>query len=82
MIKIDKGVPIPFHPGHGRRSPFPWEDMKPEDSFFAPGYCVAPTPGMLQLTTLAGRKYIPGSQWTMRSVVENGVAGVRVWRVS
>lgn len=72
-IKIDKNVPVPS----GKRGPaaYPWDDMQPGDSFFVPGK----TP-----KTLGGAVVTPknrGMKIRTRSVTENGVAGVRIWRV-
>ena len=86
MIKIDKGMPIPAHIERpGAPSVLPWRDMDAGDSFFSPDHYVSHTAGKeagKKLMNTAGwRKAIPGSKWSIRTVIENGVRGVRVWRV-
>jgi len=73
-IKIEKGVPLPAS-GAGRPSKYPWGDMEVGDSFFAE----AKPESMHTQAAFAGRKY--GRRFTTRKRTENGVAGVRVWRV-
>lgn len=74
MITIDKDVPMP---SPAKPPPkYPWRSMAVGDSFFIAGLTVA------KLASLAawGRK-ATGYRFTCRTVTENGVAGVRVWRV-
>ena len=68
-IEITKGVPTP----HRGRSKYPFRGMELGDSFFAPGATVIGLHG-------CARRHRP-MRFTCRSVVENGVAGVRVWRI-
>jgi hypothetical protein len=68
-IEITKGVPTP----HRGRSKYPFRHMELGDSFFAPGGTVIGLHG-------CARRHRP-MRFTCRSVVENGVAGVRVWRI-
>jgi hypothetical protein len=68
-IEITKGLPTP----HRGRSKYPFRDMELGDSFFAPGGTVIGLHG-------CARRHRP-MRFTCRSVVENGVAGVRVWRI-
>jgi hypothetical protein len=70
-IPIDKGVPLP----KGRREPkYPWASMEVGDSFFVPGTIST------SAATAASKRL--GFGFVRRSVVENGVAGIRFWRVS
>lgn len=83
MIKIEKGIALP---ARGRAIPakYPWAEMAPGDSFFVPNFTVAPKSitGKTAMSVHAGKKIHPGSKWTMRTVTENGIKGVRVWRLS
>lgn len=80
-IKIDTDVPLPD--AYQSRSKFPWKDMQPGHSFFAPGYKLANMPGEEKQFTISHAKLaVPGSKWAARTVEENGVRGVRVWRVA
>lgn len=80
-IKIDHDVPPPNVPG---KTKFPWDRMKPGDSFFVEGYYTPGTRGRHgKCMSLASAKtQHPGSTWKTRSVEENGVSGVRVWRIT
>lgn len=71
-FKIDKGIPLPssYAGGQGR---FPFADMQVGDSFFV-------TQVSMSRLLLAARKFRP-MRVTARTVVENGVRGVRVWRI-
>lgn len=67
-ISITKGLPTP----HRGRAKYPFRDMEVGDSFFAPHASVIGLHG-------CARRHRP-KRFTCRSLVENGVAGVRVWR--
>jgi hypothetical protein len=69
-ISITKGMPAP----RGRRSKYPFRDMDIGDSFFAPGSSVIGIHG-------CARRHRP-MRFTCRSIVENGIPGVRVWRIA
>lgn len=73
---IDKGVPLPPSARSPRASKYPLRDMDVGDSFFVPG---------VPVRNLSGRLINParrlGYKVATRSWSENGVAGVRVWRV-
>lgn len=75
-IKIDTGIPLPEP--RGRIAKYPWREMQPGDSFFVPGKA----PSSFGGSKNGACKSIPGSKWTCRAVTENGIKGVRVWRVS
>lgn len=70
-IKIDKGIPAPKGPNK-----YPFPDMRVGDSFFAP---INPRHSG-GLTSNAKRIY-PGTGWRSSRVTENGITGVRVWRI-
>lgn len=72
---IDSSVPIPdMHGGRGiLKYPFPL--MQVGDSFFVPGRNSQGVKGTINYWNRAGRKF------TTRTRTENGVYGVRVWRV-
>jgi len=72
-MRIDKDIPPPG--GYT----YPWTAMEPGDSFFVPDKCARV---MSVSVNYAKRKIVPSSNWTVRSVNENGVKGVRVWRLS
>lgn len=67
-LPIQKGLPTP----NKRLNRYPFAKMEVGDSFFAPL-----TPSASILTS--ARRHLP-KRFTTRSVVENGVRGVRVWR--
>lgn len=69
-IEITKGLPTP----RGRRAKYPFREMEVGDSFFAPGSSVIGIHG-------CARRHRP-MKFTCRSLVENGVAGIRVWRIA
>lgn len=91
MIQIDKYVALPPRPDNfgGKRgikpAKYPWKHMEPGDSFFVPGARAAATDkregAKIHFTTVNGRRMVPNSKWALRAVTENGVVGVRVWRV-
>ena len=68
-IEITEGLPTP----RGRRSKYPFRDMEIGDSFFAPRSSVIGIHG-------CARRHRP-MRFTCRSVVEDGVPGIRVWRI-
>ena len=83
-VTIDKGVPLPGR-SSVRGSRWPWRGMKPGDSFFAAGYVQAPTQRVGKepvMNTSSPRQMCPGTTWATRLVTEDGVRGVRVWRVT
>ena len=83
-INIDKGVPLD---DSIKGSPvFPWGHMVPGDSFFAPGYIMNASCRTQKnesvINASGGNRKIPGSKWSARTVTENGILGVRVWRTA
>ena len=83
-VKIDKGVPVPPAKKGGSVCRWPWHDMSPGDSFFAPGYVQALAQRTVDkeriLTIGGGKRTRLGTSWATRLVTEDGVRGVRVWR--
>ena len=70
VIEITKGLPTP----RGRKSKYPFREMEVGDSFFSPRSSVIGIHG-------CARRHRP-MKFTCRSVVENSVAGIRVWRIA
>lgn len=70
VIEIDKHVPMP-----GKRNKYPWSELQPGDSFFVPGREVKSFGSQVHASSVR-----TGHGYTTRTVVENGVRGVRVWR--
>ena len=86
-VKIDKGVPVPPAKKGGSVCRWPWHDMSPGDSFFAAGYIQSmrqrtKKKERLMVPAAMGPRTVPGSTWTCRATTEDGVRGVRVWRVT
>ena len=75
MFKVEKGVPIPVA-RRGTEKKYPFSDLEIGDSFFVSGKLVVTFSG--QVSTAAKR--MPGRRFTARTVTENGIKGVRVWR--
>ena len=89
-IQIDKGAPLPEARERrakdigGSQAKYPWADMVPGDSFFAPGMSThrdGGARGLKYMSTSRGKQVVPGSEWACRAVTKGGVRGVRVWRV-
>lgn len=80
-IKIDHDVPLLRVHGNTK---FPWDRMKPGDSFFVEGYRTSGSRGRSgkHMSFDGAKKQHPGSTWKARDVEENGLSGVRVWRVT
>lgn len=78
-MKIDKNVTIPER---RNKVVWPWEQMEPGDSFFAAGYVTYQnSKGLKRLVVSNAKLVVPGSEWLSLAVTEDGVRGVRVWRV-
>lgn len=74
MFQIDKNVPAPLS---GRNRLYPWGELEPGDSFFVPGRTTRNIGGAIG----QARNRYPDWEIVARTVTENGVKGVRVWRV-
>lgn len=88
-FKIDKFVALPKISRSAtfqKPAIYPWAHMQPGDSFFVPGGSVGKSdkrPGVkTQITAHGAKKKYPGTTWAVRAVTENGINGIRVWRVS
>lgn len=82
-IKIDRDVPLPSRVwSGGPPTKWPWKSMEPGDSFFAAGYTTKSKTSARVFSSSHGRKMVPGSNWCIRHCVENGISGVRVWRIA
>lgn len=71
---VDDHIPLPND--IGRRAKYPWKEMAVGHSFFVPGMPDSIRKG---LPSAAGRANI---KIATRTVSENGVTGIRVWRVA
>ena len=72
MYKIEDHVPMPTEPESGRPAKYPFRAMKIGQSFFAN----VPDVNTTQWTKRTGYKF------RVRHTTENGVTGVRCWRIS
>ncbi len=78
MIEVQDGIPMPKPRGRGRRK-YPWAALGVGQSFFVPD-------GSQKRLANAAYQWIRnnpmGQRFETRNMVENGVAGVRVWRTA
>lgn len=75
-VQIDKDIPLP--PSRSRLDGSTWALFKVGDSSFFPGG------DQRELSSRAGsygRQCHPQRKFATRSVTENGVKGIRVWRI-
>lgn len=77
MLKIEKNVPIPDAMRFGKPRKYPFAEMDVGDSFFAPNVGISAMAGSI---TYASKRH--GKKFATRFLTENGVKGVRVWRVA
>ena len=75
MIEIDKNVPLSRSLRETKK--YPWADMQVGDSFFIPQISEITRGGLYTGAQRAARIKI-----ATRRVTENGVEGVRVWRIA
>ena len=75
-MKIDSHIPAPLLPNQK----YPFKHMQPGDSVFFPGENLAHKHHPAYSTA---RNYVKRHGWriTVRSVVEQGERGIRIWRV-
>lgn len=73
MIKIDTGVPIPSKESEQGNLKYPFRDMRFGDSIFIPGI----NHGLHRIFA----RYKP-MKFIQRKVSEDGVVGIRVWRIA
>ena len=70
MIQIDKGIPLPM-----RQTKYPVNSMEIGDSFFVPHLRTTDLSSILSYQKQYGKKFMT------RTMVEDGVTGVRCWRI-
>ena len=75
---IEKGIAPPSRQSQGRIYPF--KQMQPGDSFFVAGV-EAGRRAATSCRTQRHKGKLSG-EWAARSVMENGIAGMRIWRIS
>lgn len=85
---VTHDIPIPPHlltnprRNNGSSCRWPWADCAVGGSFFAAGYGTCPGGKEPVMQPRGGAAVVPGSRWLCESRVENGVDGVRVWRIA
>lgn len=85
-MKVEKNIPIPkAKTGPTRR--YQLENLSPGDSFFVACKENTKEDALRLRSTVGGalykfRKVHPGARFTTRILVEDGVQGIRVWRMS
>ena len=82
-MTIDKHVPLPAIRTYARKGgdlKYPFRDMVPGDSAFFPGENKR---DKQHPAFMAARNYVKRLGWrmTLRTVTEDGVKGIRIWRV-
>lgn len=85
MVEIDKGKPVP---GFAKKEKLPFDKLEQGDSFFLPDGWEGKVGRKLRVYIWSHlwyrrtRKYNPDPHsYTTRLVEENGVKGIRVWRM-
>ena len=73
-LKIDKGIPVPTRTRNVRS---PWRQLDPGDSAFVPGVRAPHLSSRLRSKAMRRDGYL----FILRTLTEDGVKGVRVWRV-
>ena len=76
VFNIEKGVPLPKD--YGLKDRLPLTDMEPGDSFFVP--IMDEQAGRVRNRIAQHAYRSKGMKFTLRSVTEDGVEGIRVWR--
>ena len=78
--KIEDGVPMPQCVGGlGRKAKYPYRQLEVGQSFFWPNIRVQSASTSACNTA---RRIGNGVKFACRNVTENGVKGVRVWRIA
>lgn len=85
QFKVESGIPFKgAHKTPPKRVPleimYPFKQMAVGDSFFVPGYTIKASTVQVGISRVNRRGVIEGL-FSSRPVVENDVAGCRVWRV-
>lgn len=79
-VKIDKGVPMPGGKGINGTSKYPFRDMEVGDSAFFAGS--GPSGAEKNSADMWAKYNKNGCRFASRTVTENGVKGVRIWRTA
>lgn len=77
MYEIEKGIKIPVRKS-SRPAKYPWRQMELGDSFFVPS---GNPSKMITRLNPSSQTQKAGLKFTRRIVEENGVKGVRIWRI-
>ena len=81
-LKIEQNVPIPPK-ASSRHGKYPFDQMQPGDSFFAPSKTPVDTQRLLAgLGNYWAKRHGGDAQFVTRRREETGQPGVRVWRVA
>ena len=83
-FKVEKGVPVPpiVRKGVTHKTKYPWREMEVGDSFFVPCRDGRDVRGMQRSFSGKKRAAHYGIRTKTRQSTENGVLGIRVWRVA
>lgn len=82
MQKVDKGIPFPAIGKSGRPAKHPFSQMEIGDSAFFPGATTKPSgPNGKPYRAASSYGRWSGRKFIARSVTEDGVDGLRIWRV-
>jgi len=76
ITKIDRGIPIPARRTLGRKATYPYKTMECEESFFIAGKKKTDS-----LTAAPNYRYAP-KRFIQEFRTEDGVKGLRVWRIA
>lgn len=74
LFPVEPGLPIPESRIWRRKYPF--KQMEVGDSFFVPGKTIQDLKGPLNYARCDCRRF------TTRRVTENGITGLRIWRIA
>lgn len=75
VIQVDRDIPLP-PPKQQFTRKYPFNIMAVGDSFFVPGMTRRPMASSIRHASCECRKF------TTRRVIENGVSGLRIWRIA
>jgi hypothetical protein len=78
QIEIERGISVPPPGRLDRVSKYPFADMQVDDSFFVPEGKAANIQACL--FRFKNSPHGAGKKFTVRSLTESNVEGVRVWR--
>jgi len=76
MYEIEKNIPIPGGKEKGRKTKYPWSEMKVSDSFFIPDAKKGVSGNYSSVVSPANKRF--GTKRFIQRAV-NG--GLRVWRI-